>query len=312
MSTGMTTANTQLLTRAELWSSDLKEILRDELMAMKYVDWLTEFPDGDTFRIPSIGTADVFDYSEDQAVIYRPMDTGQFNFQITEYLQSGNYITRKAEQDVFYSNQLISKFVPEQERALMVRLESDILNLQSGQTAADTNLINNEKHRYVATGTGNTMSVEDFARARLSLKKANVPDMNLVAIVDPSVEYTMNTQTNLVNISDNPRWEGIVSDGIASGMKFVKNIYGFDVYTSQHLAELNGETLETVDTTGFKANMFFSTSVDTFKGAWRQMPTVDTEFNKDFQRTEFITTARYGLALFRPEGLVVVPSNTNV
>ena len=310
-----TTANSGLLIRSEVWSNELKEILRDELMAMQYVDWMSDFPDGDTFTIPSIGTGDVDDYQEDEDILYRPLDTGEFQFQITEYLSSGNYITRKAEQDLFYANQLMSRFVPEQERALMVRLEGDILKTApDGQTAANTNLINGTKHRFVGTGTSNTMSVEDFARARMSLKKANVPDTNLIAIVDPSVEFTMNTQTNLVNISNNPQWEGIVSDGIASGMKFVKNIYGFDVWSSNHL-KLNGtETLETVAISGFANNLFFSTApgVGPFKGAWRQMPTVDTEFNKDKQRTEFVTTARYGLAFFRPENMVIVPTQTSV
>jgi hypothetical protein len=310
-----TTANSALLTRTEVWSNELKEILRDELDAMRHVDWMTDFPDGDTFTIPSIGSGDVDDYVEDTDVVFRPLDTGEFQFTITEYLSSGNYITRKAQQDLFYANQLMSRFVPEQERALMVRLEGDILKLgPDGQTAADTNDINGQKHRYVGTGTSNVMSIEDFARARLSLKKANVPDTNLIAIVDPSVEFTMNTSTNLVNVSNNPRWEGIVSDGIATGMKFVKNIYGFDVFESNHLKVNATETLETVAISGFVNNLFFSAApgVSPFKGAWRQMPQVDTEFNMLKQRDEFVTTARYGLALFRPENMVVVPTYTTV
>ncbi len=310
-----TTANTTLLTRQEVWSNELKEILRDELDAMRHVNWMTDFPDGNTFTIPSIGTGDVDDYQEDEAIVYRPLDTGEFQFTITEYLSSGNYITEKAMQDMFYANQLLSRFVPEQERALMVRLEGDILKVgPNGQTAADTNSINSAKHRFVATGTSNVISIEDFAYARYALKKANVPDTNLVAIVDPSVEYILNTSTNLVNLSNNPMWEGIVSDGIASGMKFVKNVYGFDVYSSNHL-KLNGtETLETVAISGFANNLFFSAApgVQPFVGAWRQMPKVDSEFDMDFQRTKFVTTARYGLALYRPENLVVVPASTSV
>lgn len=310
-----TTANTQLLTRQEVWSNELKEILRDELMAMTYVNWMSDFPDGNTLTIPSIGTADVDDYQEDEAIVYRPMDTGEFQFTITEYLSSGTYITEKAMQDAFYSSQLVSRFVPEQERALMVRLEGDILKVApDGQTAANTNLINGQKHRFVATGTSNVITPEDFARARLSLKKANVPDTNLVAIVDPSVEYTLNTSTNLVNVSNNPMWEGIISDGIASGMRFVKNVYGFDVYCSNHLKVNGTETLESVAISGFANNLMFSAApgVQPIVGAWRQMPKVDSEFNKDYQRTEFVTTARYGLALFRPENMVVVPSYTSV
>lgn len=311
---GMTTGNVSLLTRAEVWSRELKEILEDELMATRYVRWLSDFPDGDTFKIPSIGQAYVDDYSEDTAVKYRPLDTGQFQFQITEYLSSGTYVTKKAEQDAFYMNELISSFVPKQERAIMEHVEEAVLGLQSGQTAGATNLINGEKHRYVATGTSNVIKVDDFARANLSLNKANVSANNRVAIVDPSVAYTIETITNLSNVSNNPMFEGIVSTGIATGMRFVRNVYGFDVYTSQRVATIGTETLETVNAAGFKANLFFSadSTVTPFIGAWRQMPEVDTEYNKDFQRTEFVTTARYGVKLYRPENLVVVLSNPSV
>jgi hypothetical protein len=312
---GMTASTVSLLTRAEVWSRELKEILRDELMAQTYVRWLQEFPDGDTFKIPSIGQAYVDDYVEDEAVKYRPLDTGQFTFQITEYLSSGTYVTKKAEQDMFYMNELVSRFVPEQERAIMEHVEEAVLGLQSQQTAANTNTINGGKHRYVATGSSNVINVNDFARANLSLNKANVSANNRVAIVDPSVAYTIET-SSIINGSSgfNPMFEGIVSSGIATGMRFVRNVYGFDVYTSQRLATISSETLETVSCAGFKANLFFSAdaSVVPFIGAWRQMPEVDTEYNKDFQRTEFVTTARYGVKLYRPENLVCVLSNTSV
>ena len=316
---GMTTGNTSLLTRAEVWSRELKEILRDELMAQTYVRWLQEFPDGDTFKIPSIGQAYVDDYAEDESVKYRPLDTGQFTFQITEYLSSGTYVTKKAEQDMFYMNELVSRFVPEQERAIMEHVEESILGLQSAQTAGNTNDINGGKHRYAA-GNGGIIELADFARANLSLNLANVSANNRVAIVDPSVAYTIETLTNISNVSNNPMFEGIVSSGIATGMRFVRNVYGFDVYTSQRLATISSETLVEGDGTnsasraGYKANLFFSAdaTVVPFIGAWRQMPEVDTEYNKDFQRTEFVTTARYGVKLYRPENLVVVLSNPSV
>jgi hypothetical protein len=67
--------------------------------------------------------------------------------------------------------------------------------------------INGALHRY-AGGGGSTgiIELEDFAYALYALKKANVPQTNLVAIVDPSIEYKLNTLSNLVSVSDNPRW----------------------------------------------------------------------------------------------------------
>jgi hypothetical protein len=312
---GFDSAAVAVLTRSELWSRELKEILLDDLMATKYVNWLNEFPDGDTFTIPSVGQATARDYTENTPVVYDAMDTGEFQFQISEYLQSGTYITKKARQDAFYAAMLEASFVPKQRRAIMERVESDIMALQSQQTASNLNSINGAAHRFVASGTSSVMAVADFARALYGLKKANVPQTNLVAIVDPSVEYTINTLTNLVNVSNNPMWEGVIASGIATGMRFLKNIFGFDVYTSNYLASGLTETIDsdTVTADGV-ANLFFSAASDVlpFVGAWRQEPQVDGEYNKDYQREEYVTTARYGVKLYRPENLVVVLSSTTV
>jgi hypothetical protein len=308
-----------VLIRSELWSSQLKDVLVDSLQAKAYVNWLTEFPDGSTFTIPSIGDATIRDYVEDTAVQYDAIDTGEFQFTISEYLSSGTYITEKARQDAFYAAQLEASFVPKQQRALDEKVETDILALAAagasgGQTGSSTNAINGASHRFVASGTSEVIAVADFAKALYGLKKANVPDTNLIAIVDPSVEYALNTITNLTNFSNNPRWEGIVETGLAKQMRFVKNIFGFDVYVSNYLPKDQNETIGGVTTAAGVANIFMSASgpdILPFMGAWRQMPKVDGEYNKDFQREEYVTTARYGLKVYRPENLVVVLSDTD-
>jgi hypothetical protein len=143
-----------------------------------------------------------------------------------------------------------------------------------------------------------------------------VPDVNLVAIVDPSVEYAINTISNLTNVSNNPMWEGVITSGIASGRRFVKNIYGFDVYTSNYLPAAASETINAVATgANGVCNVFMSLAspdIMPFVGAWRQQPEVESEYNKDFQREEYVTTARYGLKVYRPENLVVVLSDKDI
>lgn len=304
---GMNSANTEHLRRSEVWSSQLKDVLEDELMAKGYVNWLSEFPDGDQFTIPSIGQAVVRNYTEGSPIQYDALDTGEFTFTISEYLSSATYITNKAKQDGFYMNQLVAEFVPAQARAINEHLERTVFNLQSQQTPGNLNKINGADHRWVGSGTNETIALSDFAKALYSLKKANVPDINLIAIVDPSVEYAINTLSNIVNVSNNPRWEGVIESSMASGMRFLKNIYGFDVYVSTYLADAN-ETINGKTTTAGKANLFFSAApgVLPFIGAWRQMPTVESEYNKDEQREEYATIARYGVKLYRPENLVVV------
>src|SRR6056297_1362701 len=321
---GMNTGNSELLIRAELWSSELKEILRDDLMMTGWVDMLDGFPDGDTFTIPSVGDAQVDDYVEDSAVKYRPLDTGEWQFSIDEYLASGTYVSKKAEQDSYYMSQVISSFVPKQRRVIMEHFEATVLEKPEAILGASANgqyAINDAYHR-MSGGNSGAIEVADFAYARYALKKANVPDTNLVAIVDPSVEYTINTLTNLVSVSDNPRWEGIVADGIATGMKFVKNIYGFDVYCSNYLPDVtdsalperDGSTTKDFSSTAGKPAYFFSAEADVLPlvAAWRQEPTVDMEWNKDYQRTEFATTARYGKGFYRPENMVSVVTSTDV
>jgi hypothetical protein len=312
---GFFKASNEHLVRSNLWSSQLKEVLEDELFATKYVDMITDFPDGDTLNIPSIGQAEVLDYDEGQSVRYTGMDTGNFTFTINKYKSSATFITEKMKQDSFYMSRLVSSFVPKQHRAIAKAMEVDVLAIgNSGQTASDANAINSASHRWVAAGTSNVLVPGDFAKAKYALQKANVPMTNLVAIVDPSVEYQLSTITNLVNLSNNPRWEGIVKDGMSTGMKFVTNIYGFDVYVSQNLPSGITETVSarTVTTNGV-ANYFFSASSDVlpFVGSIRQAPKVDSEYNKDQQREEYVTTCRYGYKLFRPENLVVVLSDAS-
>ena len=309
----MNTGNSGVLIRSELWSSQLKEALQDNLEAQGWVNWLSEFPDGTQFTIPSVGEGTVRDYVEDTEIIFDALDTGEFTFTITEYTSSGTYITEKARQDLFYAQQLEASFVPKQARALAEKVETDILALAAGgasggQTSASDNTINGAEHRFVGTGTNETFAVADAAKALFALKTANVPDSNLIAIVDPSVEFELNTLTNIVNVSNNPRWEGIIETGIGSGMRFIRNIFGFDFYVSNYLTTAN-EAINSVTTAAGKANIFFSAAspeILPFMGAMRQLPKVDGQYNINKQREEYVTTSRYGLKVYRLENLVCV------
>src|SRR4051812_25648320 len=99
------------LIRSNVWSTQLKDVLEAELMGTKWVDMISEFGDGDTINIPSIGQHEAYDYAEGQAVRYTAMDTGNFTFSITDYKASGVYITNKMKQDSFYVDRLVAGFV---------------------------------------------------------------------------------------------------------------------------------------------------------------------------------------------------------
>jgi hypothetical protein len=284
---------------------------------MKYVRQLDGFPDGDTFNIPSIGQFATDNYVEDTEVTMRPLDTGNFTFTITEYPSSGTYITKKNMQDIFYMNELVSSFVPGMQRAILEHVENKVLGLpESIYTANQQGSINGAFHRMAGGNTGR-IELADFAYAKYALLKAQVPQTNLVAIVDPSVAYTVETLSNIVSVSNNPQWEGLVKDGITTGMKFISNVYGFDVYCSNYLPDVadsalperDGTTTNNYSSVNGKANYFFSATGGTtlpFVGAWRQEPEVDVNYRAEKQRWEYITTARYGAKLFRPENMVTV------
>lgn len=310
---GLSTQVDEHLIRSDIWSRQIKENFEADLWANKYVNWLTEFPDGDTFHIPSLGQMQVTDYEENQAIKYTGLATGEFVFSISEYKSAGTYITDKYKQDAFYTSQLVSSFVPKMTRALNVVMETDILEIgANGQTQNDENIINGAAHRLVGSGTGAILLPADFALAKYALRKAQVPMTNLVAIVDPSVELYLSTLTNLVNMTNNPHWEGIVRTGITTGMRFITNIFGFDVYTSDFLPSGYTETLDSGSVTSGVANQFFSVAggdSSPFIGAVRQSPRVESERNKDLQRDEYVVTSRYGFGFYRPENFVAILSN---
>lgn len=310
---GFQTNTTDHVIRSNVWTTDLKDVLDGELLGMGFVRMLSDFPDGTTFNMPSIGQAEVLDYVEGQAVRYTAMDTGNFTFTIDQYKSSATYVTNQMKQDSYVMSEIESTFVAKQARGIAVAMESLIMSLgPNAQTAASLNNINGAAHRFVASGTNQTITPADFAKAKYALDKANVPSENRIAIIDPSAEYALNTLTNLVSVQNNPMWEGIITSGLSSGMRFVKSVYGFDVYVSNYLLTGLAETINSVAVTNGAANLFFSAASDVvpFIGAMRQPPKVDSEYNKDFQRDEYVTTCRYGFKLFRPENMVVVISDT--
>src|SRR6266576_3176667 len=234
---GFTVATDEHLIRSNLWSRQIKQLLLDDLFAMKFVRTITDFPDGTTINIPSIGEAESADFTEGQVIKYNKMDTGNFTFSFDQYKYSANAISEKFKRDSYYSSDVLAAFVPRQHRSLMEAVETRIFAVaNSGQTASNPNTINTADHRWVGHGTSQSIVIADFAKAQYALMKANVPMTNLCAVVDPSVAYTLATQANMVNLlSPQQMWSSVATDGIITGFKFRFNVFGFDVYVSNYL-----------------------------------------------------------------------------
>ena len=306
------------LVRAELWSAELKDVLQEQLMGTKYVRMLSGFPDGNQFTIPSVGELPMRETAELTPVVYDTMDTGEFNFTIDRYVESATYITDKAKQDSYYAQQLIGMFPTKMRRALDENLESSVFSLANTQTVDNVNEINGADHRFVASGSTNTvLALDDFAKAKFALDKAQAGGTR-VAIIDPSQEYVFNTLVGAQAFTNNPAFGGIVNGGFVNdvtGMRFIRNIFGFDVYVSNFLPTPTDTTIDGVSVPASPVtNIFMAVGGDLtpFVGAYRQMPRVEYERNKDLRRDEFVMNARFGLKLYRPECLVSILSKSTI
>lgn len=316
---GINTQNSQAVIRALVYSGMLREALEPELMAMNYVDEITDFPDGDKWQEVEMSGATVSDYHEGEEIDYKNIEFGTREFEINEYVNSGHNVTAKFAQDSYLAAQIMAKIPSLEARAIMADLETKILKLAMKQTNNDANKLNGLNHRFVAgtdaEGFG-ILTPEDFAYASVALKKVNYVGPK-IAIIPSYQEYLIVSNPRIkASLQYNPTFEGIVRDGAMTGMKFSFNIYGWDVYTSEFLPSSSGETAlkDREGTQGFSAldNMGVAVLFTNIAGrrpfrmAWRQRPYFEGQWNMNKQREEYVTIARYGLGLGDEENLVVI------
>src|SRR5699024_10053123 len=101
MADGNTTQNTSAIIKAQVYSDVILEQLKDGFLPDGLFRNVTDFGNGDTLFIPTIGETVIHDYTEDTAAKYDPVDTGQVTLSITEYKQAGTYVTDKLKQDAY-------------------------------------------------------------------------------------------------------------------------------------------------------------------------------------------------------------------
>ena len=92
---GINTQNSQAAIRALVYSGMLREALEPELMAINYVDEITDFPDGDKFQEVEMSGATVSDYHEGEEIDFKNIEFGTRDFEINEYVNSGHHVTAK-------------------------------------------------------------------------------------------------------------------------------------------------------------------------------------------------------------------------
>lgn len=315
------TSNTNSFIEAQQYSKFILENLHTVLLPQTFVRDVSDFGQGTTLNIKTIGTATIQEVEEDTPLIYNPIETGNVQLQITDYIGDAWYVTDVLRQDGSQIETLMAMRGMEATRAIAQNYETRYLEVcNSAQTAADPNSVNGFAHRMLGTGANETMAENDLIMMRLAFDKANVPQAGRIAIVDPIVAATFSkkiTLTSAVDHSRNQVFQNLLEDGFANEHQFVMRLHGWDIWTSNLLPTVaSGTSVDgTNSTTGASvANIFMSVLDDNTKpimSAWRQQPRVESERNKDRQRDEFVTTARWGIGAQRTDTLgVVVTSAT--
>lgn len=321
-----TRANTTAFIEAQQYS----QFILDNLQTYSLPDgmWrdVSDFGAGTTLNIKTVGTVTIQDAAEDTPLVFNPIDTNTISLTITDYVGDAWRVTDDLREDGAQIDTLMSMRAVESTRALGVNHESKFLSVAAsqtgtGQTLANVNLVNGRPHRWVAGGasaTNRIMTLSDFIAMKLSFDKAGVPAGGRIAIVDPIVEATINSLTNLVNVSNNPMFEGIVTEGFVREHKFIKNIFGWDIWTSNFLPTktateaLNASTYGLANDTaeiGDVANVFMCVTDDTCKPvmhAWRRQPQTEGWRDHENRGDNFQVTSRFGFGVQRTDTLGVI------
>lgn len=320
------TGNTQAFIEAQQYSKFIIENLHDGLLPEQFFRNVSDFQSGTQLNVKVVGDVTIQDLEEDKAVAYSPIDTTSIPLFITDYVGDAWYVTDDLREDGSQIEQLMAMRGVSATRAIQENFESSFLRVAGigAQTLANANKINGFDHRWVAdAGADNSYKIglSDFIDMKLSFDKANVPQQGRIALVDPVVEATLNKLAANFSVDRNPQFQALLEQGFAKDKKFLFNLLGWDIYTTNRLSRtasaeaITHNGVAETGPAGLVANVFMNVLDDQTKpimGAWRRMPNVEGERNKDLRRDEFATSARWGFGKQRGESLgVVLTSETN-
>ena len=319
-----TSTNTDVI-RQQVYSQFLIENLEEIMLPEGLARDVSDFGDGDTLNIPTVGTVALQEAAENTPLTFNPIDTGRVQLTISNYPGDAWYITDDMLEDAYLAERLMMERTMEASRAMAQKFETDFLQTCEDAMVAqgDAVSINGVAHRITAGAVGGTnrvMDVEDFAFMKFAFDKANVPDVGRIAIVDPIVELTLNKLYNTTyQTNANAQVQSIITEGWARSHKFVMNLFGFDIWTSNRLPVVAAQdTIENAGGTsdncevGDVANLFMCVADDQCKPvmkAWRRQPKVESWRDPETRSEKHQTTARYGLGVQRLDTLGVIYTN---
>lgn len=309
------TDNTRAFIESTQYSKFILMTLHDGLLGEQFYRNLSDFSAGEVLNIKTIGTVTLQEAEEDAPLIYEPIETGNIQMRITNYVGDAWYITDELREDGAQIDTLLAARASESARAIQENFETTFLSVIGDYYAANPgpNLVNGFPHLIVSAATGGVMQLKYLLAMSLAFNKANVPAQGRVAIVDPVVQATLQGYVGLVsNIT--PFAVEVLSKGLANGQQFMFNLFGWDFMTSNRLPV---RTYNDGTTTGtnYVGNIFMSVLDDQTKpvmGAWRRQPKSEGERNKDRARDEHVVRARWGFGIQRVDTMgLIATSATN-
>lgn len=309
----MNRANSGAFIETEQYSSLILTNLHDGLLPELFVRNVTDFGSGSVLNIKTVGSVTVQDVAEDVAVDYTPIESGTVQMVIKEHVGDAWYVTDELKEDGAQIGALMTARSMESARALKEIHETRFLKAAAAPLlTGSTNPVNGFARTLVGSGTNNTITIADFLAMKVAFDKANVPLGRRVAIVDPLTAATLASQVTLSqDITDFGR--EVLLNGFDRDHEYKWNIHGWNVITSNRLPKGAFGYGTSIVANGV-ANIFMSVADDNTKPvmhAWRRMPSIETERNKDLRRQEFVTTCRYGFGIQRLDtlGVIITPAD---
>jgi len=314
------TGNSQAFIEAEQYSQFLIENLPDGMLPEVMARNVSDFQAGSTLNIKTVGTRTIQDVQEGVAMTFNPIDTGNVTLSITDYIGDAWAVSDELREDGSQVEQLSAAMAMESTRAVQEAIETSFLSAcNAAQTANAANNVNGIKHRFLGGGASRELELMDLAYMKYAFDKANVPAAGRIFIVDPIVELTINEATSITSIANNPMFEGLIQEGWARDHKFLKNIFGFDIYTSNRLptvgveadlTDRDGTDLTTV--AGDYANIAMCIADDNTRPmmrADRRIASVEGWRENKLREDRYQTSARFGFGPQRVDTLGIITTS---
>lgn len=306
--------NSTAFIEAEQYSAFILQNLHDGMLPSSMYRNVSDFGSGNTLHIKTVGTVTIQDGAEEVPFDYTPIESGEVTLTITDYVGDAWYVTDELREDGAQVEALMSARSSESTRAIQETFESRFLRkCNTSQTNAATNAVNGFAHRIASAEVNNVLSLNHFINMKLAFDKANVPMAGRVAIIDPVAAATLDKLVSLAR-DVTPFGQKILENGFDRDHQFLMNLYGWNIITSNRL-QTGTFSDGTTSVTNGVANVFMNIADDNIKpimAAWRRMPKVEGERNKDLRRDEFVTSSRWGMGTQRVDSLgILITSAVN-